>query len=532
MEVVRVLAAIAALVLVAWVPDRERATSDEPVMAVIAVPGLAVDALDELDERGAIGLIVPGAGPSTSQAGAMRALARGEVTNSLADETDDEGGAGDRVRVRLAEAVPRLGDRPLIVVGVPRGGEQRNDRRYPIAVIAPGYNGVLKSSATRIPGLVAVGDVARTARRDDGALQSQAADNRQDDLTELDDRIDDNSAGRLPVLLAVGLAAAIAALGGRARSGLVALAAMLLANVALGVAGAAEAAVTVPVILAAGAAGGMAGRRAWSDPALVGLCLAVVAAYLAGYGLWPDDLALSPLGPTQNSRFYGMSNILETLLLVPVVAGAGLAARAAGIAGWVAVAAAAIVLYTGSRYGAAGGGAVVVAVALWVVVVEDRQARRLVAAALLPLGALAVAAVVKFDEARGNDSHVVAALADGPVALVGALGDRIELSWARLVDQWPVTIVAVAALVGLLAIHGTVVRETAGRRERSLLTAFVVGVVVSLVVNDSPAEITLLGLAGYSVLAGLSGAWSDLVGRVKDRRPIGPTLRPARSDSR
>ena len=36
----------------------------------------------------------------------------------------------------------------------------------------------------------------------------------------------------------------------------------------------------------------------------------------------PDWVALTPLGPTQNSRFWGIGNQLETLLLAPLLAGA------------------------------------------------------------------------------------------------------------------------------------------------------------------------------------------------------------------
>ena len=38
-----------------------------------------------------------------------------------------------------------------------------NDHRYPIAVIGRGYHGLLRSSLTRVPGLVSIADVARTA---------------------------------------------------------------------------------------------------------------------------------------------------------------------------------------------------------------------------------------------------------------------------------------------------------------------------------------------------------------------------------
>ena len=48
---------------------------------VVVVPGFGLDDLPALADRGAIGLLVPGAGPETSAARARAALVRGKVTN-------------------------------------------------------------------------------------------------------------------------------------------------------------------------------------------------------------------------------------------------------------------------------------------------------------------------------------------------------------------------------------------------------------------------------------------------------------------
>src|SRR4029079_15229538 len=62
---------------------------------------------------------------------------------------------------------------PYILVVLPKGGTQPNDRRYPVLVHAPGYTGVLTSDSTRIPGLVSIADIGPTALGEEGALGSQ-----------------------------------------------------------------------------------------------------------------------------------------------------------------------------------------------------------------------------------------------------------------------------------------------------------------------------------------------------------------------
>ena len=51
-------------------------------------------------------------------------------------------------------------------------------------------------------------------------------------------------------------------------------------------------------------------------------------AYLVSMGIDAEAVALSPFGPSQSGRFYGVNNLLETMLLVPSLAGAALLGRA------------------------------------------------------------------------------------------------------------------------------------------------------------------------------------------------------------
>ena len=98
------------------------------------------------------------------------------------------------------------------------------------------------------------------------------------------------------------------------------------------------------------------------SPAALGtLLVAVLGAYLLVLGIDGPSAALSPFGPSQNSRYFGLSNLLETMLLVPAFGGAALLFRRFG---WIAFAGTALLAFAtvaGNRFGADGGGAVVLA---------------------------------------------------------------------------------------------------------------------------------------------------------------------------
>ena len=158
------------VVLGVFVTATVPATASAQERRVVVVPGLEAGDLAALTDRGAVGLLVPDAGPRTSGARARAALERGAVRNSVLGGLP-KGEA--RLDVETAGTVP---SGPAIVLGLPTGGEQPNHRRYPIAVLGEGYRGVLTSDSTRIPGLVSIVDVAPTALGEDGALRSSADD--------------------------------------------------------------------------------------------------------------------------------------------------------------------------------------------------------------------------------------------------------------------------------------------------------------------------------------------------------------------
>jgi len=415
-----------------------------PSIAVAVVAGQLVFT------GGAVGLLVPDAGPRTSETRAQAALVCGEVVNSLRGKHP----ACDRPLVRIVPDAP-------IVLELPRGGEQPNDRRYPIQIV--GANGLLTSDSTRIPGLVSIADVGRQR------LEVVPHEDPAGYLEALDARIRENGEARIPAfLLAVALLAGLALLSGRAA--VAGLAAALAANLALGAAGISDLWAVLTVIGLAIAAGGPLLARL----PLVPLCVGVLGAYLgalAAEGTW---VALSPLGPSQNSRFFGLSNLLETLLLVPAFVGASKRPT------FVPVAALAVVMVAGSSFGADGGGAVVLAAGF--AVLAYALFRRWAA---LPLAAVAAAAALAI--LLGPETHVTRSAGGG------ALVDRVVLSWERVTDDWGVGLAVAGALVLLAAL---VVRGPL----RPLPLALAVAVAVSMVVNDSPFEVALGGLLGYLTL--------------------------------
>src|SRR3954462_1603488 len=104
------------------------------VFRVVLVQGLTVADLPQLASAGAVGLVVPNAGPRTSAADAFAGMVRGILYNARLPHP-----RGDVVliHVRSARTISLKG--PAIVVGMPPAKTVPNDRRYPIVVIGHGY---------------------------------------------------------------------------------------------------------------------------------------------------------------------------------------------------------------------------------------------------------------------------------------------------------------------------------------------------------------------------------------------------------
>jgi hypothetical protein len=484
--------ALIGLVVLAALASSAPAAAGPARTSVLAVPGLRLDELDRLAERGAVGLVVPDAGPRTSQARAFESLVRGQVVNSLRSE-GPSGKPLIEAAVAQEEAWPAYAavSGARIVVGLPRGGTQRNDRRYPIALA--GRRGLLSSHSTRIPGIVSIDDVAR------GRLRVESADDPAAELRSLDERIHDNARGRQNAGGIVALVAALLAFV-RPRAAVLAVATAAATNLLLGFAGISEPWQST-TLLGLGALAAFPLERALRSPRALGLALVgVVAAYLLAMGLDASSVALSPLGPTQNGRYYGLSNALETLLLIPALAGAALLGRRHGWPAFAAAALVALVAVAGSRFGADGGGAIVLAVGFAVLGVALAGGGRraiLVAAG----GAAAAVALVVADALIGPSTHVGASLRGGPDQVARDLRDRVELSWARATDKWTVAVIVAVSLTALAVLVARSVRRPA-----PLPVAVATAIAVSLIVNDSPKEVSVGGLVAFFVADRLARA--------------------------
>jgi hypothetical protein len=470
-------------------------------LRVVVVPELEFADLEVLSTQGAVGLLVPDAGPETSAARSLAALERGAVRNSL---LGDDPPGNPQLEAEFARNLP---PGPAIVLGLPRGGSQPNDKRYPIAVLGAGYRGLLTSDSTRLPGLVSVVDVAPTALDRDDKLGSTPDADPVAALAELESRIEEHRDAKTPLLL-VSLALIVALAVFLPAAVLPGFAAVLLANLAFGIAGWTDAWIGVLLALLFVAAALALTRL---SPLAHGVLLAgVLAAYLLAMGIDERWVALSPLGPTQNARFYGLSNLLATLLLVPALAGAALLGRRLGMWAFAAVAALALVTVGGSQFGADGGG-VIVLLAGYGALIAREQGRLTRRTAIAAAGVLAVLVLAL---AVGGESHVTDALGDGPVGLAEDLWRRVRLSWLRATSGWGVGLLVGAGVAALAVL--------ALRERRPLLTAFLVALAVSLVANDSPNDVIIAGLAGFLALSSAPGV----------ARPAAERARPAAREPR
>lgn len=435
--------------------------------------------LDRYAGSGAIGLAVPGAGPTVTRESALNTLLTGKVVSSLLG-----GAPSGAPLIRLGDGPP-----PDTLVVLPPSGESENTR-YPIAA-TPGPRGVLTSSSTRIDGLVSLSDVAH------GRLEVVAVKNPVATLERLEHRIDRNDRIRLPLTLLLGGIAYIAAVlapGLAPRVVLLGLAANLWLAGWWVVGLVALAAAVLPLGLA---------------------CASVLLAYLLVLGLDAESVALSPFGPSQAGRFYGVSNLLETMFLVPAILGPALLGRLG-----IAVAGLSLVAVAGSRFGADGGGLLVLLAAYATLVVRTRgvrlDARRV--AALVVAGVTAAIVLVGLDAAIGGSSHVTQAVGDGPGAVLGDIADRLELSARR-------TFGAVGPAFAVLASLAVLVVVATRRPRRPLTDAVLVALLVSLVVNDTPGDVIGFGAVAAFVIrrfedGSARGARTHLVRLPAMRRPL------------
>jgi len=452
-------------------------------------------------EQGAVGLMVPGVGATVTRAGALASLERGKVRPAALG-----GRPHGRILVTPSGAP---GSALTVYVALPPPGRTPNHRRYPVAVVGCGFHGLLTSSATRVDGLISVADIAPAVVRarahggcDASPLGMHAAADAPADLRRLDRRVHRTASAQGWALVVVLVTvSALALFGGPGVLGCIGAIGASLVLSGFGVDG------FWPLLL------GLAALTiAFALPGFVrALVPPLVAAFLVAYlVLLVVDTRVNSLGVLGahldgGGRYYGLTNQLETLLLAPVL----VSACADGVAWFACVAALALVTVGASAAGADGGGLVVYAVALGVLALRLR-AKPLGVRRLALVGAVAIAlalALVGIDAAFGGSSHVTHAVGTGPGSLLGDLGRRLHLSYLSVTSSWSK---GVEFAIPLIVLAGTV----AFSRRGPAVQAFVAGLAVSFLVNDTPVDVAFLGALGCWTLA----FWESVDSRAMRRR--------------
>jgi hypothetical protein len=386
--------------------------------------------------------------------------------------------AGQGVTVTRADALAELAwQRPpagvQVYIALPPPGRSHNVRRYPIAVVGPGWSGLLTSSATRIPGLVSIRDLDR--------LSSQPDSNPRATLLRLERRLhqahDARNGGILAVMFSALVLAGLALLlrsAWLARAGVLSIPASLSAGLLISALGGSRPAVTITALAVLTVVGALVLARL----PLAAVVTVFLAVFLVVLAVWPETNALSIVGPHPDGggRFYGITNEVETLLLAPVLV-------AATTWFW-PVAALALANMAWSKAGADGGGILVFAVGLATLRLRlagrGLTVRRLT---VIVIGAVAVGLVlVGLDAALGGSSHVDRTVHGGPLHVLGVLGHRLRVSWDGVARTWYSALIA--ALTG-----GACVIFAFLRPRVAALDAVLVALAVSLLVNDTAVDV-------------------------------------------
>jgi hypothetical protein len=365
--------------------------------------------------------------------------------------------------VRAIERDSAYGDGPVVVRPAARSCPvtfwvERTAPGHRARLWVDGWRGTVRSSTTRFDGLVAATDVADAVRGSDVLKPGGDAD-----LTRLGQRLDDARDARIwarIALVAILLGLALVA----PRRAFMAAPAAIAAALVLSAFGS----TSVPLFVLLTLLGSLAPLRSlWL----------FFPAYLGVLALFPETSSLAILGPHPQGagRYHGVTNEVETLLLGPALV-LGLAAAPL-----------VVVLVAWSRAGADGGGALVFlssyATLAWSRVTRNRL---LVAVAALAGVVLVGLALVGLDAATGGSSHVTRTVGDGPGAVWHAFTHRWSASWRGATGTTGRAVLDALLAVGLVWI-------AVQRPRRALLDAFLVGIAVSLAVNDTPQDVLLWG---------------------------------------
>jgi hypothetical protein len=463
---------------------------------VVIVDRMSDATFAKLAKRGAVGLLRPGYGPTTNRRRALAELVRGTEVNARLGGVPT---GKPLLNTNKASVYPNC--RSCIVVQLPpRGAPTANDRLYRIAVIGGGFHGLLRSPTTHIPGLVSIVDIAPTALpgHPSTALSWTPSKNAVGQLTRLDHAIGANNRLKFAALfILAGVLLALALLG--LRAAVTAVPAALLVNLALGTGPVANEVLLCAAISAGTALLALAlARLCRSESALLALYAGVVALYAFVMIVRPEWQAVNPFGPTQNSRFWGIGNQIETLLLAPLLAGAFLARRRFGVLGFAVFGVCGLFVMTDNRLGADGGGAIALGIALAVLGTRLFKLGTKGFVGLLGSAACAVLWIVSRGLAEPGPNHLRSAFSDNGAGLLSSLESRLPLSYLPALHAWQMVVPLLFVLAAAFALAW---RRAGQQSTRDLLFAFGVAIVTSLLVNDSAAYELTAGIAVVGAFA-------------------------------
>ena len=442
------------------------------------------------------GLLVAGEGSTVSQRSARASLLRGELGNALVNG----GLPGGKPRISLARRTGRI----TFYVSLPPPGKHHNVVRYPIAVVGPGYHGLLTSTATHLDGLISIADVAPSVLALEAGKRPRIRPRASADplayLGRLDRRLNRAHGSRtgatlvlVALLTVLGLLALVSRCVFLGRAAFLAAPACLALAVVLSATGVTRPWQVVLLLALAASALALAGSVVLRPRLPLAGALAALFAFLYAV-MWakPEWSSLAALGPRPDGggRFYGVNNQVSTLLLAPALVLGALAGPALpGVALLIVAGMAA------SFIGAQADGLVVYLAGFLVLAWRMRGERPgpARAAAAVAVAAAAALALVAIDAAFGGSSHITHAVGGGPGSLAGDLAHRIHLSAAFIVSRWNETLLFFLSFAGLvwLAVQ---------RPRLPVLDALLVALAVSLLVNDTPTDIAGLGVLSALVL--------------------------------
>jgi hypothetical protein len=511
-------AAVVVGVLGVAAPASGRTIPGSPPFRVLIMDHLSTAQLRRMAKHGAVGLMVPGTGPTTNRRQALAQLVRGAPMNARLGGVPT---GRALISTHTATGTPS-GPRVIVIELPPKGALVSNDRRYPVVVLGGGYHGLLVSKTTRIPGLVSIVDIAPTALgRERGALGSTPSPHPLASLSSLNRQIHANNRLKLPALILVACIAALLAVV-RPRAATTAIVAALLSSVVLGAAQVSNEVVIMAVLTIGTLAGGAAlAQLCRDDGRLLALIVGTLVLHLWLLAAHTDWLALTPLGPTQNSRYWGIGNQLETLLLAPLLVGAAIAARRYGRFGLLLFALLGIVLVTDNRFGSDGGGAIVLGVAFAFLATRTLRLGRLGFVTALLTAATVVLGLVSVDLRTPGPYHLRSAFADGFSGLVAVATNRVPLAYAPAWHHWPLVL---PLALWFAAALGVALRAARGRQTRDLVLTLGLAVGTSLLVNDSATYELSGGVAALAALVRFAPEPAPLRVRLPVAVPAPPVV--------